>query len=442
MDEALMTKRRNRAYILLIVSSIFLYIALTGSKNLYTAEKTTLYELGIFGNLTDLASTMEYYFYTYAAMQVALIFFVKKINIKWFLTSTIAISAVLTALMPLTDSITQHYILFAINGILQAGIWGCLLKVLSVHLPARLLPAANQIMAAGPAVAGAVSYGVAAAFGDNWKTPFMLMGIIVIGSVIFYFISVTKMEGFPKETELHHVVLADGTEADVSDEEDNDFIGLNSKKRIAVFFAASMLMGFLFTSLYFMVNNNLDMYLKEVGGFSNSVSKLLTIFAPVCAVVGPLMTVRSCERHRNFISVSAFYFGVALLSSLLMVILFDKSVPASLALLVIFLVFVNGGRSVTLSIASLKMRNKIDTGVYSTTVNAVSSIASGISPKIITMLLDSSSYNTVESWRISFLVIFIWNFAVVALLGLFILLVKRTNKRDKSASVNSHAISA
>ena len=79
-----MTKRRNRAYILLIVSSIFLYIALTGSKNLYTAEKTTLYELGIFGNLTDLASTMEYYFYTYAAMQVALIFFVKKINIKWF----------------------------------------------------------------------------------------------------------------------------------------------------------------------------------------------------------------------------------------------------------------------------------------------------------------------------------------------------------------------
>jgi len=441
MDEALMTKRRGRAYILLILASVFLYIAITTAKNLYTAEKITLYGLGIFGNLTDLASTMEYYFYTYAVMQIALIFFVKKINIKWFLTVTLAASGVLTLLMPFTDSIAQHYILFAINGVLQAGIWGCLLKVLSVHLPARLLPAANQIMAAGPAVAGAVSYGVAAAFGDNWKTPFMLLGIIVVGSVILYFILVTNMERFPKETELHHVVLADGTEADVSDEEDNDFIGLNSKKRIAVFFAASMLMGFLFTSLHFMVNNNLDMYLKEIGGFSNSVSKLLTIFAPLCAVVGPIMIVRSCERHKNFISVSAFYFGVALLSSLLMMFLFDKSVPVSLALLVVFLVFVNGGRSVTLSIASLKMRNKIDTGVYSTTVNAISSVASGISPKIVTMLLDNSSYGTIESWRISFLVIFIWNFAVVAFFGLFILLVKRLNMRDKSAATNSSALS-
>ena len=60
--EGLMEKRRKRAYILLIFSSVFLYLTLTASKNLYSAEKTTLYSLGTFGNLTDLATTMEYYF--------------------------------------------------------------------------------------------------------------------------------------------------------------------------------------------------------------------------------------------------------------------------------------------------------------------------------------------------------------------------------------------
>jgi predicted MFS family arabinose efflux permease len=268
------------------------------------------------------------------------------------------------------------------------------------------------------------------------------MGIISLSSVFIYCIAVSFVEKFPKEEEVHHAVLSLGTEADVDGEEDNDFIGLNSKKRVAIFFAASMVMGFLFTSLYFMVNNNLDMYLKEIGGFSNSIAKTLTIFAPVCAVVGPLMTVRSCERHKNFIAVAAFYFGVALLSVLVMLLVFDKSVSVSLALLVLFLVFVNGGRSVTLSIASLKMRKKIDTGVYSTAVNAVSSIASGISPKFIAMILDNESYSLTESWRISFLLIFAFIFASVALLGVFIFLIKRLNKKDKAALEKSNALSA
>ena len=431
MEEMTVNKRRSRAYGLLIFASIFMYIAITTAKNLYTAEKTTLYSLGIFGNLTSLASTMEYYFYTYAVMQIALIFFVKRINIKWFLTATLSVSSVLTLLLPFTDGITQHYILFGINGVLQAGIWGCLLKMLSVHLPARLLPVANQIMSAGPAVAGAMAYGIAALCGENWKTPFILMGVISLISVLTYCLAVTCVERFPKEVEMHHVVLSDGTEADVEEEEDNDFIGLNNKKRIAVFFIASTLMGFLFTSLYFMVNNNLDMYLKEIGGFSNSVAKMLTIFAPVCAVIGPLMSVRSCERHKNFIAVAAFYFGVAILSVLVMLFVFDKSVPVSLALLVLFLVFVNGGRSVTLSIASLKMRKKIDTGVYSTAVNAVSSLASGISPKFIAMILDNGSYSSVQSWRLSFTLVFAFIFTAVMLLCVFIILVKCLNKKDR-----------
>ena len=101
-DCSVKQNKRNFAYYLLIFASIFLYVSLTTSKNLYTAEQTTLLDLGIFGNRTDLASTMEYYFYTYAAMQIMLVFFVKKINIKWFLTLTLGSSAILTLLVAFT----------------------------------------------------------------------------------------------------------------------------------------------------------------------------------------------------------------------------------------------------------------------------------------------------------------------------------------------------
>ena len=92
------------------MASFFLYIVLTGAKNLYTAEKTTL--ATVFGHLdnplTALAATMEYYFYAYALTQVALVFVMKKINIKWFLTATVGVSAVLTVLMAWTNTIYEH----------------------------------------------------------------------------------------------------------------------------------------------------------------------------------------------------------------------------------------------------------------------------------------------------------------------------------------------
>lgn len=433
MEEKIDIKRRKFAYFLLIFSTIFLYVSLTGAKNLYSSEKTTLYELGIFGNFTDLATTMEYYFYTYAAMQIFLIFFVKKINIKWFLTATLGISALLIGAVPFTENITQHYVLYAINGVLQAGIWGCLLKVLSMHLPSRLLPIANQIMSAGPAVSGAVGYGVAAAFSENWKLPFILMSLLLLAAVAIYCISVTYIERFPKEIEMHHVVHSDGTEEDVSDDDENDFIHLDSKKRVIMFYALSTLLSLLFTTLYFSVSNNLDVYLKEIGGFSNDKSKLLTILAPVFAVVGPFICVRMCEAHKNFIGVCTVFFGAAMAVSLLLVFLFDKNTAVSLALVVLFIVLVNGGRSITLSIAALRMRSKIDTGVYSTMVNAAASVASGFAPKIITMVLDNTSYGTQESWKISFIIILLFSVVTVALLIASMLLVKLAN-RNRTAN--------
>jgi sugar phosphate permease len=270
--------RGRAAYKLLIAASFFLYIVLTTSKNLYVAEKTTLQATGSFGSFTDLAMTMEYYFYVYAVTQLLLVFFIKRINIKWFLTVTVAASAVLTVLMSFTTLVVHHYIIYSVNGFLQGGIWGFLLKILSMHLPAKYLAPANQIMSAGPASAGALSYAVAAIFGSNWRLPFLLLGIILLGAVLLYFFAVSLAARFPHE-KLYPATASEGGKT--SDESKNDFIGLNTRRRVVIFYAVSVLLSVIFTSLYFMVNNNLDIFLKQVFSMTDGKAKLLTIVAPL-----------------------------------------------------------------------------------------------------------------------------------------------------------------
>ena len=79
-----LTRQKNSdfKYWLLIITSFLTYIFMTGAKHVYTANKTTFYSLGTFGNLTDLATTFEYYFYTYAIVQICLVFFMKKLNVQ------------------------------------------------------------------------------------------------------------------------------------------------------------------------------------------------------------------------------------------------------------------------------------------------------------------------------------------------------------------------
>ena len=423
-------KGTSRVYVALIIATFFMYVALTAAKNIYVAEKTTLQALGTFGSFTDLAATMEYYFYSYALTQVLLVFFIKKIDVKWYLVLTVAASAVLTGAMAFTESITHHWIIFIINGVLQAGIWSCSMKILTKYLPRNLLPVANKLMSSGPAVSGAVCYAVAALFGDNWRVPFLVLGGTLLVSVVLFFASVTAAGRYPRVVETHHVVHSDGTEEDVSEESENDFIHLKNKKRVVLFYLATVIIAFFVTGLFFFLYNNLDLFLKQIGGFDNTTAKLITIIAPIVIVIGPYVTVNICERHKNFILVGAVMFAVATVFLLLLVLFFKVNIILSLLLFIGFSIFANGGRMIPLSIVPLRMRDSIDSGVYSAVANASASIAAGVAPKLLARIVDNAQRGTVENWSVSFTVALAVGTGLVILLALLCLFIGRLNKKE------------
>lgn len=412
-------KKRTISYWFLTISIFLLYIVLTGAKNLYNAEKTTMIEDGF--SQTDLFSTMEYYFYAYATMQIFLTFVLKKINIKWFLSITLTLSSILTVLMAFTNVIVQQWIIYLVAGALQAGLWGCSLKILSLYLPSSLLSKANMLMSSGPAVAGIISFGTAVIFGDNWRTPFIVLGVLTFVCVVLFFISTTIVAKYPRDLSPFS---ANETEKEY------DFINLNSKKKIILFYVFSIILALLVTSLFFAVNNTLDLFVKQVGNFDNTKSKLITILAPILIVIGPISIVKICDKHPNFITVALFAFGIALILLAILLTLFKtnlKVFPVMLVVFLLFLILTNGGRTISLTISALHLRDKIDTGVYSTIVNASASIASGVAPKLFSLIINNSS-SVQQNWTNGLFALTMLALLIVVLLTVIQLMIKRSNK--------------
>ena len=418
-------KKRNRAYWFLIISSFLLYVIMTGAKNVYTAEMSLVGKF--FGvDKATVSSTMQYYFYTYAGMQLLLVPFMKKLNIKWYLVITISISAVITIVVGLTTQLWQITILYTVNGAFQAGIWGCLVKHFANYLPQRLLPKANKILTIGIAVASALSYLCAAVFASNWKLPFFILGGILVVCIVLFFLSTNYVKKFPKEAEpTHHVVHSDGTEEDVLDEAENDFIHLTTKKRRIVFYAISLVVSLVCTALYFMGQNWMPNMLQEVFGLPDNVSLYITVLAPICITIGPVLTVNSCEKHKNFVAVGIVYFGISCLFALLLFLFYDKNLIVTIILLLCFLITSNGARMISLSTVSMRLRTSIEPGTYTTFVNAAASVTAGLGPFIFGSIIDASG------WGTAYLTLLIANVALVLILIGTFFLIKFANKNKK-----------
>jgi predicted MFS family arabinose efflux permease len=295
------------------------------------------------------------------------------------------------------------------------------MKILARYLPQRKLSTANKMMTSGPAVAGVISYGTAAIFGDNWQAPFILLGVLLLFCIVAFFLSVNFVQSFPIEDEFLKI---DETK---KASKGADFIPLESKKSRFFFYLCSILFGAGVTALFFAMNNTLDIFLQQIGGFDNTTAKWATVLAPVTFIIGPVLCVYACDKHENFILVGAVFFGLSFVVALLLLLFFETSVFLSMALLLLYLILTNGGRSISLSIVGLKLRDKIDTGVYSTLVNAAASISAGVIPKLFTSIVDNSSSIT-QNWLNAFTVLTVSNAIVVIILIALAILIKKLKK--------------
>ena len=400
----------KKYYNFLIFACTFLWVMMMGSKNVYTAE---LVEIGnIFNvNKSQASLAMTYYFVTYSIAQIVLFFFMDNINLKWFMTISIFLSGIVTVFVAFMTSMWSMWWLLAFNGILQAGVWGICLAVLKKYLPLEMMPKANVILNIGTAIAGIISYGFSAVFVSlgKWNLPFIILGAILSLSAILFLISVNAVQKLQVQNTAE--------EKTVSIEAQTPF-RLENKTKKTIFYVVSFIMSLLIHFVFYGIMNWMPNLLAENFHVENSVGILISILAPIATVVGPIIAIFHCERHKNFIVVGLIYMIIAMVLVFALIFTYSLNIILCVALSVVFLVIVQGVITMIFSVVSIKMGAYVNTGAHASLMNAAGGFSAGFAPTIVGAIIDSAG------WQISYVILTIFCIAVVISLAIIQLLIK------------------
>ncbi len=408
----------KRCYNFLIFASVLVWVIMMGSKNIYTAEYI---EIGNMFNATkpQVSLAMTFYFLTYGLMQVLLFFVIDKLSIKWYMLITIALSGIVTIFVALTMNLWSLWWILAINGILQAGIWGMCTAVLNKYLPINMKATANMLMNIGTAFAGIISYGSASLFISFKRvdSPFTFFGIILFVSAFIFFIAVKNCEKLNSQTENIN------SSSSVKNLTPTPF-ALKTSRSKTLFFIITFALSFLVHCVFYGTINWIPSLLQENFGMREDIAIFISVLAPLATMVGPIIAIRHCEKYVNFVTVGLVYFIIASVISLAYVFIFNSNVIISLAVLIIYLIIIQGAITIVFSIISYKLCDYISAGAHSGLMNAAGSFSAGIAPTIIGAIIQFSG------WQISYLVIFIFTFIITIFIGVILLLLNKTKKKS------------
>ena len=403
---------------LLIFACVFMYMAEIAAKGVFGAEiATIIVELNTDKVNASLANT--YYFVTYGLVQILLCFFVSKLNMRKYLSFTLPVAAVLTILMGFATNITHMWILFAINGVFQAGLWSGINLILTRYLPRRLLSIANKIVNVSFAVGSIAAYGVSAVCvgAGNWRLAFYILGSIFLTAVIIFAVVVSRANNYTNIPDD-----ANFNEGKKKVRVDEPFITLGTKKKVAYFYVISVLLSFIICALYYCLANWLTSFLIDVYGVPQDISIYISIISPITVLFGPILTLNMCEKNPNVILQTIKCTLIILPAPLLLVFFYDVNIVFALVLFIIFIVLAKGINSISLSVVTFNMRKQINAGTYSAMSNAAASIAAGITPTIIGGIIDGSG------WKAAFIAVF----ALVALLLVALIALNIIIKKSKT----------
>ena len=417
-----MAKKNGFVYGFLIFACALLWIIMMGSKNVYIAEIEEIMSVFNVGSKDTAFFGMTLYFITYAAVQIILFFCMGKINIKWYLSVTIVLSGVVTVIIAFATGVGQLWWLLAINGVLQAGVWGMCIAVIDKYLPERLKPIAHTVMNIGTAVAGVITYGSSAIFVaiKRWDLPFIVLGIILAVTGVIFFLAVWLASRVEQE-----ITFTEMKTQTVNTEK--PLIALDTKSKRIWFYVISFGFSLLVHCLLYGVMNWMPSLVERVYSQPRSFAILITVIAPIVISVGPIIAVWHCEKQKNFIGVSLLYLSIALIFAILLIFLYSVNLVLAMILLVLFLVVVQGAVTIIFSVVSFKMGEYVNTGAHSGLMNAAGALSAGFAPTITGALIDIHGPNT--GWQLNYIAVACFTALIVVLVAVTFVLLRKSFKK-------------
>ena len=265
-----------------------------------------------------------------------------------------------------------------------------------------------MIMNMGYAIGTVVAYLLSALFiglgGEGWRVPYYIIGGLTILSVIIFGVIVYSARRFTRINNiLDKKILKELERGETKAIDDSDpLITLKSKKKMVVFYIVDLIMTFLITAVYYCVMNYITSLLVDIHGLSQDISIYVSTIAPIAITLGPVLIIRSCDRHKDFVKQSSIYMSILIPLILIITLFYEVNMWLFLVLAVAFVVIANAVKSAVISIMAYKMRNVVNSGGYSAITNAVASVSAGVTPTLMGLILGDPSVGA--NWDAFFLV--------------------------------------
>lgn len=406
----------KKCYNFLIFACVFVWTIMMGSKNIYTAEYIEI--SSIFNVDKPQASlAMTFYFITYGITQILLFFWMDKLNIKWYMLISIGLSGFVTVIIALATSLWQLWWILAINGILQASVWGMCTAVLNKYLPIKMQPTANMFMNIGIAFAGIISYSSASLFVSfkRLDSPFVFFGIILSISALLFFIAVHKCQKLQKKSQD----LSIEKSVQIRKVQSLPFTLKTSRKR-TLFYIATFTLSIVIHFVFYGTLNWIPNLLQENFNMAENTAILISVLAPLATMLGPIIAIRHCEKNSNFIIVGLLYASVATIFALVLIFVYNLNAILTLSIIIIYLIIIQAIITIVFSIISYKLCDYINTGAHSGLMNAAGGFSAGFAPPIVGAIIELNN-----GWQLSYFTIFLITLIITLSIVSILFLLKR-----------------
>ncbi len=405
----------------------FTYFISIAVKITYSAEMVVIIEF-FSSTKAQVSLGLTIYYIIYAAAQAVLAAIVKKLNLRLYLTVTLSLSALLFALVVFVQVLWQLWLIMAVNGILQAGIWVGCLYLFGKYMPDEFSGNITKTMGMGMAFGTAAGYGASALFSAilSWQYTFLFFAVLTIAGLIWFLFaekSIRKLY-IEKGVATERETVPAGDEPDSPAAENLTVKG--KTKNNFLFFTYLIFVMFLISAVYFALSNWLPSLFFDIYGVDSSYSMLISVLIPICMMFGPFLTSYSCARHENYFAVTMFYLLAVMICPIILIFFYDANIILALGLSLIFLVVANGLRSVFSTFLPLKLKHKINSGTSAAMINVSASAAASLMPFISGLILDNFG------WQANYIVITLLCAVCVAALVPFALKRKRAIKNKKT----------
>ena len=375
----------------LLIAAYAFTLLVFAIKLVYTAQLPAVID---FFKTTKANATLglTIYYFVYAAAQIALGFYITKINFKNYLLITSLLSAISFSLISVIESLPVIWAIFAINGFFQAASWGGIVYITSKYLPNETLSYSSKFLATASAVGNAVTYGVSAFFVEvsDWRITFVFFGILFLISIVYLFIQIGVLDKIIKRKDEYSFEYIRQENDNSSVKQKTTYVvpfGVNFNVKLFMTFIIAV--SFLANCLIYGLGNWIPNLLKDVHGFPTSLSILLTMIMPLISMFATIFMYRSFDKSSRVFSKTGFMAIILLGLTVVMVFGFDKNFIFAIlmcALLKYLPTAVSAGYN---SYTLVKIKNYINSGTSTLIVNSGAAIAAGLMPFITGAIMDN-----------------------------------------------------